>query len=178
MAIFLGGKDIDTIPDYINNGRYRFEYFANKIDCAGDINGDGYKDIIVGSLEGPNCNKSGSALLLSLNKTLDVTEKKETELKDYKLFHNYPNPFNPATTISYDLPEQSSVEVKIYDIMGNEVRTFLFNSQTSGYHNLKWDGRNSNNQPVSSGTYIYKLRAVSAEGRKIFERSSKMLLLK
>ncbi|MDP4176599.1 MAG: FlgD immunoglobulin-like domain containing protein, partial [Bacteroidota bacterium] len=105
-------------------------------------------------------------------------EKNKEEIKGFKLNQNYPNPFNPTTTISYDLPGEASVEVKIYDIIGNEVRTFSFNSQTSGYHNLMWDGRNSYNQTVSSGTYIYRLKAVSAEGRKTFERSSKMLLLK
>lgn len=98
--------------------------------------------------------------------------------EDYELLGNFPNPFNPSTTISYAIPKQSLVEVKIYNIMGNEVKSFILNSQDAGYHSLVWDGKNMNNEPVSSGTYIYKLRAVSYEDGRVFERSAKMLLVK
>lgn len=176
LAVFLGGKEIDTIPAFVNNGKQYLERFASSISVAGDVNKDGYKDLIIGSTL--SVLYEGSASILSMNSLIDKVENNKEEIKGYKLNQNYPNPFNPTTTISYDLQEESSVEVNIYDIMGNEVRTFSFNSQISGFHNLTWDGRNSNNQTVSSGTYIYRIRAVSSEGRKLFERSSKMLLLK
>lgn len=96
----------------------------------------------------------------------------------YELLGNYPNPFNPSTTIRYALPKQSQVEITIYDIMGNLVKTFAMNSQQAGYHNVLWDGKNMNNEQVSSGTYIYRLRAVSFEDGKTFEGSSKMIFVK
>lgn len=173
MAIFLGGKDIDTIPDYINNGRYRSEYFANKIDCAGDINGDGYKDIIVGSLEGPNCNKSGSAILLSLNKTLDVTDKNETEVKDYKLFQNYPNPFNPSTTISYDILKPTHITLKLYNMLGREIAILVDKDQLQGNYKIDFDASNYN---LSSGIYFIRIRA--GNDRQNHNQSIKISLIK
>ncbi|MDP4175097.1 MAG: YCF48-related protein [Bacteroidota bacterium] len=110
-------------------------------------------------------------------KTSDV-DRQESIVRTFELNQNYPNPFNPSTTIRYALLKQSLVEITIYDIMGNKVRSFTINSQQAGYHSILWDGKNMNNEQVSSGTYIYRLRAVSFEDGKAFESSSKMLLVK
>lgn len=91
---------------------------------------------------------------------------------------NYPNPFNPSTAIRYALPKQSLVEVKIYDIMGHEIKRLTQEIQSEGYHKVVWDGKNSQNQQVSSGTYICRLRAISNENGQVFEKSAKMLLVK
>ncbi|MDP4197794.1 MAG: YCF48-related protein [Bacteroidota bacterium] len=105
-------------------------------------------------------------------------DRQENIVRTFELNQNYPNPFNPSTTIRYALLKQSLVEITIYDIMGNKVRSFTINSQQAGYHSILWDGKNMNNEQVSSGTYIYRLRAVSFEDGKAFESSSKMLLVK
>ncbi|GAB4453745.1 MAG: hypothetical protein Fur0028_09230 [Bacteroidales bacterium] len=99
--------------------------------------------------------------------------------KEYALLGNYPNPFNPNTTIKFALPYKSDVQLKIFDILGNEVRAFEYSENPAGYLEVFWDGRNSSGQTVSSGVYIYTVRAVSKEEvKKEFTATSKLLLLK
>ena len=97
---------------------------------------------------------------------------------DYKLLGNYPNPFNPSTTIKYALPKNSDVELRIYDIMGKEVKSFILNSQSTGYQNIVWNGKNNNNEQVASGIYIYRFTAKSLEDKRVFSKSAKILLMK
>lgn len=75
------------------------------------------------------------------------------------LNQNYPNPFNPITTISFSLPENSSVELNIYNIRGQKVRSLLDDQRDKGSHSIVWNGRNDNGNSVSSGIYFYKLEA-------------------
>ena len=114
-----------------------------------------------------------------LNK--EIAAKKEvTEVPNkYSLLGNYPNPFNPTTTISYALPYSSLVQVTIFDIMGREIRNFELSAQNAGIQNLIWDGRNSNAENVSSGIYLYHFKAVPLErDKEIFEKTAKLLLVK
>lgn len=103
----------------------------------------------------------------------------EIELpQEYDLFGNYPNPFNPNTNISYALPFESEVEIKIFDIMGREIKTFDVNGVSAGYHSILWDGLNNNGNQVSSGIYIYVFKARSLETTDFFTKSAKMIMLK
>jgi hypothetical protein len=78
---------------------------------------------------------------------------------NYILFQNYPNPFNPATTVRFQVPEVSDVTVKIYNMLGQEIRT-LFSSQVQrGNYSVQWDGMNDAGVKMSSGTYIYRMTA-------------------
>ena len=95
--------------------------------------------------------------------------KKPVEIS---LFQNYPNPFNPTTTIRYNLPKTNKVVLKIYNTLGQEVRTLVNKVHKSGYKAVEWDGKDDFDQPVSSGVYVYKLTV----GNKIL--SKKMLFLK
>ncbi|NWF90605.1 MAG: T9SS type A sorting domain-containing protein, partial [Ignavibacteriaceae bacterium] len=90
----------------------------------------------------------------------------------FNLFQNYPNPFNPSTRISYSLPQASYVKIKIYDLLGVEVKTLLESEQSAGLYNIQWNGENNFGSKVSSGTYIYRLEAGN------FVQSKKMVLLK
>jgi len=96
---------------------------------------------------------------------------------EYKLLGNYPNPFNPSTTINYALPVQSNVEINIFDVMGRLIRSFVISSQNAGYQNVIWNGKNENNEQIASGIYLYRFKAVSTDG-KVFEKTSKLLMLK
>ena len=83
-------------------------------------------------------------------------------VQDTKLLPNYPNPFNPETWIPYQLSEESTVTVKIYDVSGSLVRTIEVGHKPVGYYLTReravyWDGRNENREPVSSGVYFYTL---------------------
>jgi len=78
--------------------------------------------------------------------------------KSFTLQQNYPNPFAKSTTISYKLNKQSEVSIKIYDILGKEVRTFSAKTQGSGVHNVIWDGRDNFGEKIAFGVYIYQLQ--------------------
>jgi len=77
----------------------------------------------------------------------------------YALNANYPNPFNPTTNISFALPLDSKVSLKIYNIAGQLVRTLVNETMVAGTHTVTWDGINSNGEKVASGIYFYKLNA-------------------
>ncbi len=107
-----------------------------------------------------------------------VSSGKISDIKDFSLLGNYPNPFNPTTTIRYSLPYQSTVELKIYDIMGREVKSFIIPSKSKGYHNITWNGVNGNGDQVSSGVYLYILKIKSLENEQTFQKAAKLLLMK
>ncbi|MBI9070409.1 MAG: T9SS type A sorting domain-containing protein [Melioribacteraceae bacterium] len=91
---------------------------------------------------------------------------------DYKLSQNYPNPFNPSTKISYALPKASFVTLKIFNMLGQEVKTLVSSEQNAGVNIIQWNGNNNFGSKVSSGTYIYTLKAGD------FYQARKMILLK
>lgn len=90
----------------------------------------------------------------------------------FALSQNYPNPFNPTTTIKFSLPEASFVSLKIFDILGREVKTLVSQEMTAGSHIVNWNGDNEAGGKLSSGTYIYSISA----GK--FNQAKKMTLLK
>jgi hypothetical protein len=90
----------------------------------------------------------------------------------YALHDNFPNPFNPTTTIRYDLAEAADVHLEIYNIKGERVTVLVDRHQPPGRHNVRWDGHNSSGQPVATGVYFYRLRAGE------FVETRKMQLLK
>ena len=70
-----------------------------------------------------------------------------------------PNPFNPTTQIRYDLPKENIVNITIYDVMRRNIRTFMNDNQTAGYHSIHWDARNDMGEGVSAGMYIFTIQA-------------------
>jgi hypothetical protein len=90
----------------------------------------------------------------------------------YALEQNYPNPFNPTTTITYQLPEQRDVTLVVYNILGQVVKSLVQNVQSSGTYAVRWDGTNDHGTGVSSGVYIYRLKAGN------FVQSRKMMMLR
>jgi hypothetical protein len=84
----------------------------------------------------------------------------------------YPNPFNPTTTINYDLPNNEQVSIVIYDVLGQEVRRLVDQTMTAGRYTARWDARDNLGRSVGSGVYIAKIEAGT------FSQSQKMLLLK
>ena len=74
-----------------------------------------------------------------------------------ELLQNYPNPFNPTTSIRFGLPEEGRVKLVVYNVLGQKVKELLQESRDAGYHEVRWDGRNSVGHVVSSGVYIYRL---------------------
>ena len=77
---------------------------------------------------------------------------------DFVLLQNFPNPFNPNTSIGYQLQSASPVAVTIYDLMGNVVNNLFSGAESPGYKSINWDATNNNGDLVSSGMYFYKLQ--------------------
>jgi hypothetical protein len=97
----------------------------------------------------------------------------------YQLHENYPNPFNPSTTIQYDLPKQSVVTLKVYSVLGQEVATLVDSHQAAGYHQILWTGKSDGGNLVSSGVYIIRMFAkADGSGNDSFSQVKKMLMLK
>ncbi|MDP6684457.1 MAG: carboxypeptidase regulatory-like domain-containing protein, partial [Candidatus Marinimicrobia bacterium] len=92
--------------------------------------------------------------------------------EEFGLTQNFPNPFNPVTTIQYMVPDAADIQLVVYDLMGKTVRTLVNGSQTAGYKTVVWDSKDNNGIPVSAGMYIYELRSGS------FSVIQKMVLLK
>ena len=97
----------------------------------------------------------------------------ESLLPDKFAFHqNFPNPFNPVTTLRYDLPENSFVNVTIYDMLGREIRSLVNTTQDAGFKSVIWNATNDFGKPVSAGVYLYQIQAGD------FIQTKKMVLLK
>ena len=93
-------------------------------------------------------------------------------LDNYKLIKNYPNPFNPVTTLRYDLPENSHVNITIYDMLGRQVKNLINQTQDAGYRSVRWNATDDYGKPVSAGIYLYQIQAGE------FVQTKKMMLLK
>jgi len=116
---------------------------------------------------------SDKGLLKSLNDKSYEDQSNEVAIPDkYALNQNYPNPFNPDTYIKYQLPEDAHVLIKIFNTLGQEIKTLVNQDNKAGYHTIHWDGLDNNGNRVGSGIYIYKMKAGS------FICTKKMALLK
>ena len=104
---------------------------------------------------------------LAWGNATDVSENEVQVLNKFMLNQNYPNPFNPTTKISYSIPEKEQVELKIFDLIGNEVATLVNETKEQGVYKVNFDART-----LSSGIYFYKLQAGS------FIETKKMILLR
>jgi len=91
---------------------------------------------------------------------------------EFALRQNYPNPFNPITTLRYDLPENSYVNVTVYDMLGRKVKTLINQTQDAGYRSVIWDATNDYGKPISAGIYLYQIQAGG------YTSTKKMVLLK
>jgi hypothetical protein len=100
-----------------------------------------------------------------------ITLQKSDPVTEYSLEQNYPNPFNPTTVINYQVPKDGLVTIKIYDVLGNEVRTLVNDNRATGKYSVSFDG-----SKLASGVYFYQLRVTG--GASNFVSTKKMLLLK
>jgi len=102
---------------------------------------------------------------------------------EFSIIGNFPNPFNPTTTIQYGLPQDGVVNVKILDILGQEIKSFSASNQKAGIHSMVWNGRDNLNRFVSAGIYFFTIEFNSSRGNENangldITSSQKMILLK
>ena len=113
------------------------------------------------------------ANVLDWDNPIGIEDNEPQQLtKEFNLRQNYPNPFNPATTIQYNLPKSSFVELTIYNLTGQKIKTLVNFMQTAGMQSTVWNGKDINGKDVPSGIYIYTLKT-----NEMLE-SKKMLLIR
>jgi hypothetical protein len=163
VYFYFGGSEMDTIPDitlYISN------YFdgIQSISLAGDVNNDGYYDILINAFE-PDTGDTrlGKVYIYSGNFNTTAIKSGSTVTKNFVLYQNYPNPFNPSTTINYTLPADAKVVIKVYDILGKEISELVNEFKSAGKHSVQFDGSN-----FSSGVYFYRLQSGTFIGSQKF----------
>jgi hypothetical protein len=104
--------------------------------------------------------------------TTDNKEVIELLPSTFSLEQNYPNPFNPSTIISYQIPAQSKVQIKIFDALGREIRSLIDEEKSAGKYSIAWDGADNYGKQVASGVYFYSI--ISKE----FVQTKKMVLMR
>jgi hypothetical protein len=131
-------------------------YYPMRI--ADDLDGDGKNEVVLTNLYASD---TGQPMIIVLEYTGLVTgiEDDYAEIPDrYILDQNYPNPFNPTTSIEFELPTAATVSIRVYNVMGQLVRTLVDGQmKEAGRHGVVWDGRNASGARVASGTYVYTL---------------------
>jgi len=114
-------------------------------------------------------NPSGVSALVEYGNTLSKTNVLPEK---YAMHPNYPNPFNPITYINYDLPKMSVVNIEIFNILGQKVKTLMSGNQMAGHHRVQWNGKNDFDKALPSGVYLVKFKA------NHFDHHQKIMLLK
>ncbi len=177
----LGGYLYFFLGD--QNGTFDYEWFYDYEglgfnECVGDFNNDGYDDIAAGAKGNDSYPDYGQVFVFGGHSGL-VEQDPNIEVDENSIpnsgvvFNAYPNPFNPSTTISFSIPEESKVELTVYNIKGQKVKTLTKDVFVKGFHKLIWNGRDDNYQPVGSGIYFYKF---NVNGK--YKSVKKCLLLK
>ena len=125
------------------------------------------------AIDGPDTIRvTGDDRMVHVNRYDYLSTETEGIPNEFALHDNYPNPFNPSTQIRFDLPEVSNVNLTIYNMLGQKVKTYAMQTAPAGYHSLTWNATNDLGVPVSAGVYLYQLQT---DG---FIKTKKMVLLK
>lgn len=124
------------------------------------------------NIKNPNEKLILKASSISFSNRLSSGETDQNKPTQFELRCNYPNPFNPSTNIEYSLPYESKITLKIYNMVGQEVKTLIDKTLPAGVYSVEWDGKDQYGNIVSTGIYFYK---IEAEG---FSATRKMILLK
>ncbi|CUS96985.1 FlgD immunoglobulin-like domain containing protein [Candidatus Chrysopegis kryptomonas] len=126
-----------------------------------------------GQLISAEINKLGHFIVTRKSEVTSVETTRSVEIPDkFELYQNYPNPFNPSTSITFDLPKDEFVTLKIYNVIGQEVRTLVNEFRNAGRYTVVWDGKDNFGKVVPSGIYFYRMTAGS------FNKTMKMVLAK
>ena len=165
MALYYEFSD-DTL--FISVTEYPCEDFNDYDECIEE----GEMDLFIGELEDIQDAYIHNTLVM-LPTGEDVSLADVTVMPEkFTIHQNYPNPFNPVTTLRYELPEQTHVNITVYDMLGRKVRTILNQQQDTGYKSIIWDATNDYGKPVSAGRCLYQIQ----DGEYI--STKKMVLLK
>jgi hypothetical protein len=159
---------------FLNDTPAQYKILNSVFSNGGSVSGSGANQIIstigepIVGTSGNSINQIQSGFRYSEDAITGVERNNRNSIPtEFQLMQNYPNPFNPTTTIIFDLPKQSHVILKIYNILGQEVKTLVNETKNPGSYHL-----NFNATELASGVYIYRIRAGE------FTSTKKMMLIK
>ena len=152
LVVLVGQRD--GVP--VVEGRYPLPGVGSQV-LAGDVNGDGAVDLVVlgRSVEGGD---GGAFVFLNQSSPMTAVAVESATPSAFTLGANYPNPFNPATTLPVSVADAGDVAVTIYNVLGQPVRQVWNGPLAAGEHRLTWDGRDGQGQSVAAGVYLYRLQ--------------------
>jgi len=172
-AEVMTGEEVVQINSYIGDisldtaqVEFRIHEYISSKDSSGDCAYSGASSIMANNLKS-DPNKTFYTISFREGKADMVPTTLRTSLEG-----NYPNPFNPSTTIKYNLSQNGNVKLQVYNIKGQIVKTLVNANQEAGFHTVVWNGEDSNNAPVASGIYFYRLETNTTQEVK------RMLLMK
>ena len=177
---YYGNLDLDTIPDFCMQGETKWGQYSRYLCIAGDINDDGYDEVIICAPNYPDYeNPLGKVYIYSYKNFNSINENMvKNNITTFKLYKNYPNPFNSTTTIVYELFYTSEIKLEIYNCSGQRIKVIKKGLQKSGFYSVEWKGTSDANMQVSSGVYFIRL---SVKSHQLPQKSSsiqKLVLIK
>ena len=166
--LYLGGANTNTVADAIFNGEANDDLFGMCVAAAGDVNRDGFADLIIGAPKSSAVGyEMGRAYVYAGSTTVSVEEQTHERTGRFQLYQNYPNPFNPTTTIRFSLSQRQRVVLKIFDLLGKEIATLVAGDFDQGEHAVNFNGSG-----LASGVYLYRLQTGS------FVEQKKLVLMR
>ena len=177
--------DIDCeFEDQSDTISFSYEFDEDTLHIAGNVyvcedETDGYQECLEDELPiPPELRDIGDAyitfgrFMVFTGDNVSAASENISMPNQFKVYDAYPNPFNPVTTLRYQLPEENLVSVIIYDMAGKEVKTLIYQQQTAGVHGIQWNGTNNLGNTVSAGIYLYQVHS------GVYNQTNKMILLK
>ena len=177
--------DIDCeVEDPSDTISFSYEFDEDTLHIAGNVyvcehETDGYQECLQDELPiPPELSDIGDAyitfgrVMVFTGDNVSIANANALIPNQFKVYDAYPKPFNPVTTLRYQLPEANMVTVTIYDMAGKEVKTLIHQQQTAGVHGVQWNGANNLGNMVSAGIYIYQVQS------GVYNQTNKMILLK
>jgi len=164
--VFVSGLSGSSIRDQEQSGAwwasiYTSDQGANYGALFGTFNVNGVPNLAKFYFKDIDGAIPDSFVVISNKVDMPVSSNDAVQQVTFSLSQNYPNPFNPQTEIHFHLPENSRVELRIYNTLGQKIRSLIDAQYEAGFHTVRWDGKDTNRNPVSSGVYLYKLKAGS-----------------
>jgi hypothetical protein len=158
------------------NGQYAIGgVMAGSVDIAADRDGYAFSQRSIALPAGQYSVRVGD---IGLTSVVTGVQEKSIFPSAYQLHANYPNPFNPSTTIVYDMPVAGLATIRVYNMLGQEITTLVNGLVPAGRNAVVWNGTDRAGKGVASGVYLYRFGAMNPGGKMAFTQVRKMLLMK